>query len=143
LRVFYEGGTPGTDLEAELTLDDVAEGVQAPLGGGSSQADLGSTFNFDLQGSALEAGEHSLVVRLLDGDSEIARYPESGEASFTIDAQGIDLELVFVPLDDTDGGNLATVDAALEQSWRDYVYARFPVVDVTTSSYQQQIAADL
>src|SRR5262249_16869167 len=101
VRVFVDPGSArGTELVAKLELDGgrAAKCVKLTPNGASSDADLGSTFNFEIGGDAL-SGKLGYAVTLLSaqGGGSGSRFPASGTASIDTASTNGPLEIVLVP----------------------------------------------
>ncbi len=148
LRVYVTPGAGYTakPITAELTL--VSNGTKLPaltdtktLSGASSDASMGSTFNFAIPGSSLPTGV-TYSVALTDPATQGARatdpaqYPTTGvpEAMDT-HSTGAQLKVVLVPFQyNADGsGRLPDTSAAQIEVYRQAMFSIYPAarVDVT------------
>jgi len=108
------------------------------LSNASSDSFLGSSINFEIPGSymvsdltwsiALEETESVMA----GGDSDLARYPQSGQTRMSAESAGEKLKIVLVPIQyNHDGtGRLPSTTADQINRYREGLYALFPTPEV-------------
>jgi hypothetical protein len=108
------------------------------LSAASTDATLGSTFNFDVPGDSLPTGV-TYSVALTDPaktsgatDGTDARYPQKGSEALDTKSSGDQLKVVVVPVKyNADGsGRLPPTDAAQLEMYRNAMYQFYPAAKV-------------
>jgi hypothetical protein len=113
--------------------------ARATIGGASSDADLASTFNFDLSGAHVGA-DLRYAVALFEskagapklGTSEGSVHPATGEAKVTTQDAGKVLKVVLVPMRYKGDGSdrLPNTSAPVLQRLREHMRDLYPIPDV-------------
>lgn len=138
-----EAGFQPREVVARLELGKAA-GELPPLeqkllvAGPSSDAELASTFNFELPGETLSPDlEFAVSLREASGEAQgapspAAAYPASGRAPLPAQSSGGPLRLVLVPLQyDADGsGRLPPLDEAQVALYRAALLGSYPIGSV-------------
>jgi hypothetical protein len=144
LRVFVatDPSYDGSPVTAHLFLGDGAAPLEivAPVPAQSSEAQLGSTINFEIPGSAMALGS-SYRVELTQpstnsaGNNPNASFPASGNAGLDVISDGPSLKVVIVPIVyAADGSNrLPDTSPSQIQGYKDAFYAVYPIqsIDLT------------
>lgn len=120
--------------------------VTAQLSGASSEADLGSTLNFEVPGARLAADTtYRLELGQLgevgaQGDPPVA-FPAEAEAPIFVESVGSQLKIVIVPVRyNADGsGRLPDVSETQIALYRDMFGAMYPVPEVQISVREQPL----
>lgn len=138
-----EAGFQPREVVARLELGTAA-GELPPMeqkllvAGPSSDADLATTFNFELAGEALTPDlQFAVSLREASGKAQgapspAASYPASGRAAISAQSTSGPLRLVLVPLQyDADGsGRLPPLDEAQVTRYRDTLLGLYPTGSV-------------
>ena len=149
VRVFVATlpGFENRGLEAILTIasddDEEAEPktytAKATIDGISNDADLSSTFNFEVPGEDLPTGVQNMSVTIYEiddedrgGDTSRSVWPENGEPfeAFFIDVGPMRITMVPIQYDADGSGRLPDISAAQIQIYEDLMTGMFPVPEV-------------
>lgn len=146
LRIFTstDGGYDGAPVIARVWTDDAGPPLEVKqvLGGQSSDNDLSSTLNLDLEGARIQLGSKMRIeLRQASGAGAAnpgARWPSEGSASLPVESAGDALRVMLVPisygadgsdrLPDTSPGQLAAYEAGFR--------AQYPVPAVDIQVHQ-------
>lgn len=138
VRVFVSTNASydGAPVQARLSIDDDEPIVSTltPLGP-SSEAELGSTFNLMVPGSALEPSAHFSVELRQPGEGgeafESAHYPASGAASLDVSAPAT-FKVTLVPITYAGDGSNRQPDfsAAALDGYRAAFLAVYPISSI-------------
>ena len=132
LRIFYATDPNvfnGQPVSAVLTFgDNEPLVVQTPIGGASTEEDLGSTINFDVPAALLDAGSYRVELlhapTITSGTNLSATYPAEGQEGFFAEYPGPQVKVVLVPIAyGADGSNrLPDTSDAQIQRYHDTIY---------------------
>jgi hypothetical protein len=128
-------------VTARLTLDDVQYEQSSLISGASTDAQLASTFNFEIAADLITE-DTSYSVELLEaesclalaGDDASARFPEESEAPFGA-LPGATLEVRIVPVEFDTGSITLAPDTSVEQleRLRTQLLRLFPISGIDIS----------
>jgi hypothetical protein len=149
-RVFVQ--TDGTYDKSPVTAHLILGQGATPLevvgtaSAASSDASLGSTFNFDVPGATMVPGltyrvELTMPPSHSKGGNAAASYPASGFTSLNVQSSGASLKVALIPISyGADGSNrLPSTSASQLQGYRDAFNSTYPIpqVDLTVAAPMQ------
>jgi hypothetical protein len=124
-------------LSAQLEIAGGMKSQTVNVAGPSSDADLATTFNFDLTAAETNVDTLTWSVSIHDPSSAAAdvRWPASGTSSMTLKSSGPSIKIVYIPFNYQVGGAniLADASPAAIKILDDALFAAYPTAKIESS----------
>jgi hypothetical protein len=138
VRVFVEPGAgwAAHDVSASLELAAGAKNQTLNVKGASADADLGTTFNFELTADEMNVDSLTWAVTLHDASATgDTRYPATGTSTVTPKSSGASIKIVYVPFSYQVGGQtlLPDTSAAAIKKLDDALFAEYPTAKIEST----------
>jgi hypothetical protein len=138
VRVFVQPGSgwAAHDVSASLELTAGPKNQTVNVKAASADADLGSTFNFELSADEMNVDSLSYAVTIHDPTAtNDTRWPETGTSTLSPKSSGASIKIVYVPFNYQVGGQsiLPDTSPAAIKKLDDALFAEYPTAKIESS----------